>query len=389
MGLFKWLFKKHKVVEESENWDEVVFERDKVDFHNEEERKRYLTGCMEQIGEAEKEINLLTGEYSLVTSYLTDMGEIESLPKEQMAELKSIASKMVTYEQDKHKYLDKKERMTDTEYRKIRSQEDDVEDGIEKLKEAEKYQKLVRQDMTRLDGERHAFDYRKVELKNLLVNLRGMAFICLIALIACIVMLLILQFGLEMNTTVGYYLSIAAAAITITVLAMKFMDADKELHKLEKQESRLIQIQNTVKIRYVNNVNLLDYLYMKYNVENVTRLERLWKLYQEEKDERRQYAEAEAQFDYNKSQLMNKLIKYRVKDPERFASQPACILDPREMIEIRHELIIRRQALRKQLDYNQKLAETAKQEIKDIALRYPQYTNEVTDIVDKYARDYG
>jgi len=38
---------------------------------------------MEQIAEATKEMDLLTGEYSLVTSYLTDMEEIEALPEEE------------------------------------------------------------------------------------------------------------------------------------------------------------------------------------------------------------------------------------------------------------------------------------------------------------------
>ena len=203
MGFWKWLFRKKKTEEEKEDWEQIVYERDKVNFHDEDERKRYLTGCLEQMGEAEKEINLLSGEYSLVTSYLTDMEEIESLPPEQAAELKSVAGKMQALDQERKRYLDKKERMTDSEYRKMRSQEGEIEEGISKLKEAERYQKLVRQDMARLDGERHAYGYRKGELKTILVNLRGMAVICLTALVACIVMLLILQFGFSMNTAIA------------------------------------------------------------------------------------------------------------------------------------------------------------------------------------------
>lgn len=389
MGLFKWLFKKQKPVIEDENWDQVVYERDKVNFHNTDERKRYLTGCLEQIGEAEKEINLLTGEYSLVTGYLTDMEEIDSLPPQQKSEIKSIASKILSFEQDRKRYLDKKERMTDSEYRRMRSQENEIEEGIRKLKEAEHYQKLVKQDMQRLDGERHAYGYRKVELTNMIVNLRGMAFIILTALIAFIVLLLIIQFGFDMDSSIGYYLSVAFAAVAITIIFVKFIDATKELGKVRKAENRLIQLQNTVKIRYVNNVNLLDYLYMKYGVENVSKLEKLWNLYQAEKEERRQFAEAESKLDFFREQLMELLSSYRVKAPGRFVQQPAALIDQKEMIEIRHGLIIRRQALRKQLDYNHKLAESAQQEIKDIAFQYPQYASEISDIVDHYAREFG
>ncbi len=386
MGLLKWLFgsrKKQKEEEQQEDWDKLVCRRDQIDIDDEIERTRYLTSCMEQLGEAEKEINLLTGEYSLVTSYLTDMEEIESLPQEQAEEIKSIAGKMLALEKERQRYLDKKERMTDSEYHKMRAQEDEAEEGIAKLKEAERYQKLVKQDLAKLDGERHAYGYRRNELRTMLANLRGMAMICLVALAVCVLMLLVLQFGFSMDTAVGYYVAVGAAAVAITVLYLKYTDADRELTRVEKAQNRLIQLQNTVKIRYINNVNLLDYLYLKYDVDSAAKLQQLWELYQAEKEERRQYAEAEARYDYNKKQLSALLSRYRVKDPDRFVLRPASLVDSREMIELRHELIVRRQALRKQLEYNKELAGTAQQEIKDIAIKYPQYAGEIREMLEK------
>ena len=53
-----------------------------------------------------------------------------------------------------------------------------------------------------------------------------------------------------------------------------------------------------------------------------------------------------------------------------------------EMVEIRHELIIRRQRVREQMDYNKKLAEDAKQEIEDIAKLYPEYASEIIELLD-------
>lgn len=385
MGLLKWLFGKQKKEQEKEQeeWEQLVCRRDQIDVHDEVERSRYLTGCIEQLGEAEKEINLLTGEYSLVTSYLKDMEEIESLPPEQAEEIRTIAGKMLALEKERQHYLDKTERMSDSDYRRMRAQEQETEEGIEKLKEAEKYQKLIKQDLARLDGERHAYGYRKGELKSMLVNLRGMALICLAALALCILMLLVLQLGFSMDTAVGYYVSLGAAAIVITVLYLKYTDADRELIRVEKTQNRLIQLQNTVKIRYINNVNLLDYLYLKYEVESAAKLQQLWKLYQAEKEERRQYAEAEAKYDYNKKQLSALLARYRVQDPERFVLRPAALVDTREMIELRHELIVRRQSLRKQMEYNQELAATAQKEIKELAVQYPQYAGEIRDMLEK------
>ena len=54
------------------------------------------------------------------------------------------------------------------------------------------------------------------------------------------------------------------------------------------------------------------------------------------------------------------------------------------MVEMRHELILRRQALRKQLDYNTHVAETARNEVMEIANRYPSYAEEILEMVGKY-----
>ena len=389
MGFWKWLFGRKKQEEAQEEWEETVYERGKVNFNEAEERMRYLTGCLEQIGEAQKEMQLLNGEYAIVTSYLTDMEEIEALPPEHMAEIKGCAGKMQMLEADRRRYLDKERHLSEAEYRQMRSQENEIEEGIAKLQEAERYRKLVRQDLARLDGERHAYGYRKQELRTGLVNLKGMAVICLTALLACIFMLLILQFGFHMNTAVGYYVSAGAAAIAITVLFVKYADTEKELARVETAANKLIHLQNKVKIRYVNNTNLLEYLYLKYGVESAVKLKEQWDMYQEEKEERRQYAEAEAKLEYYRKQLIRLLIQFRVKDPERWVMQPGAIIDARERLEIRHDLVARRQALRKQLAYNQQLAEAAQQEIKDVAAEYPHYAAEIAEMVEKYEEKYG
>ena len=144
------------------------------------------------------------------------------------------------------------------------------------------------------------------------------------------------------------------------------------------------QLQNKVKIRYVNNTQLLDYLYIKYNTDSAAKLEKNWQNYQQEKEERKQYAEAEAKTEYYRKQLVEQLARYRISNPARWVNQVSALLDKREMVEIRHNLILQRQNLRKQLDYNKDVADTAKREIKDVAEMYPAYAQEILHMVDKY-----
>lgn len=386
MGFLKKLFRWKKKSEEpaKEEWDRLIYAGDEVDFSDSEQRKQYIQNCLEQIAEASKEIRLLTGEYALVTSYLTDMEEIEALPEEERSEVDRLAAKLSTLEKEINGYHDKKDRMKDSEYYRIRSQEDELEEGISKLKESENYAVLIKKDLRRLDGERHAYAYRRSELNTMLANFRGMAVIFITALILCVLLLLVLQLVFDMNTFVGYFLSVGAAAIALTVLCVKFTDADRELRRVENTINRLIQLQNKVKIRYVNNTQLLEYRYMKYNTDSAANLERLWKLYQQEKEERKQYAEAEAKTEYYQKQLVANLSNYRVKDPDRWIHQTAALLDKREMVEIRHSLILRRQSLRKQLDYNNEVAENAKKEIMKAVEKYPVYSGEILKMVELY-----
>ena len=56
------------------------------------------------------------------------------------------------------------------------------------------------------------------------------------------------------------------------------------------------------------------------------------------------------------------------------------------MVEIRHELIQRRQVLRKQMDYYQELAESARNQLKDLAATYPKYAPESLAMGERYDR---
>lgn len=390
MGFWRKLFKRKKKEEiMTEDWDHIVFARGDVNFGKDEERHRYINNCLEQMAEASKEMNLLAGEYALVTAYLTDMEEIEALPEEEREETDRIAGKLLLLEKERENFREKKNRMNDSEYYQMRKQEQEVEEGIVKIKHEENYRELVKKDLQRLDRERHAYEYRRTELAGVMANFKGMAVIFLTALTICIFMLLILQFAFEMNTYPGYFIAVTAASIAITVLSVKYIDADRERQRVEKTINRLIQLQNKVKIRYVNNTNLLDYLYMKYSTDSGARLEKRWRVYQQEKEERKQYAEAEAKTEYYQKQLVSQLSRYRVKDPQRWINQARALLDKREMVEIRHNLILRRQALRNQMDYNNDVADTARREITEVAQQYPMYAGEIMKMVDRFDMENG
>lgn len=391
MGFWSRLFRKKKYQESgADDWENIVYDRDDVDFGQEEERSRYIANCLEQMGEATKEIGLLTGEYSLITSYLTDMEEIEALPEEEKAALAECAEKIEALEEKQSGYKQRKNRLSDMEYHKIERMEEEIQEGYGKLKKAEEYQEFIKRDLRKLDGEKHAYHFRRSELRRIIADTRSMTIVCTVAVILGIVVLFVLQYGFHINTKLGYLAVAAVGAVAITLIFIKHNDSVKELARVESSISRIIRLQNMVKIRYVNNTHLLDYLYMKYKVKSAGELGKSWELYQQEKEERHKYLQAELQLDEYQQELLHVLRRYQIKDPMIWLQQTQALLDRKEMVEIRHNLIIRRQSLRRRMDYNKEvIAGKAQEEIKDLVESYPKYAGEIMNIVDEYEKDFS
>lgn len=388
--LFLWKQNMEDPVYEMEDWNEIIYDRDDLQIHNRKQRQEYVRGCLEQIAEASREVENLQHEYQVVTSYLKDMEEIDALTDEEKDLLADCARKIQKLEDQQSGYLKRKNRMEDEKFHQMECVEEEIQEAYEKLLKTEEYQELVKRDLRRLDGERQAYQYRKSELKHIIRDTRSMTIVCGAAVVLALLLLLVLQYGFRLNTQWGYLAAVGIGAVAITAIFVKHNDSVKELHQVENGIGRLIRLQNTVKIRYVNNTHLLDYLYLKYNVSSAGELGRDWHQYLQEKEERRSFEEAEEKLDKEQKELLHILRRYQVKDPMIWLHQTNALLERKEMVEIRHNLIVRRQSLRRRMDYNKEvIAGKAHSEIKDLVENYPKYAKEILGIVAEYEKDFA
>ena len=288
---------------ESNAWDNLEWDTKSIghselfDIHDSEQREQYVCNCLEQMKEATIQMQELTLEYQLVTSYLKDIEEIDALPPDQRTAIEIEAKKISQIEEERGKYRQSRNLLSQIQYEMVERLQEEIPQGYQKLKDSEEYQYKIKQDLVRLDGERHAYEYRKEELNATIYNTRGMSLICLGAIIICLVMLLLLQYTFGLDTQIGYILSSSAAAITITCLYIKYFEAKRELQRVEKSTKKLVLLQNKVKIRYVNNSQLLDYLMIKYNVTSALELKTIWEKYQEEQEGKKMFLKTGAQLE--------------------------------------------------------------------------------------------
>lgn len=393
MNFFKKLFRKNREYEplEESRWEEensAKETRKSLDVTDRDQRIKYTESCLEQMGEAVNEVKRLQSEYRLVNAYLKDMEEIDALPEYEKSIVEEHAKAIFALDADKEQFRGRSSHMAESDYRKMERLADEAEEGIRKLEEAEEYQEKIKKDMQRLEGEKHACKYRMDEAQITLLNTRGMVIICMIAAAACVLILLLLEFILDMDARIGYLIMAVAVAAVLTALFWRYKETERELHSASHSYNKVILLQNKVKIRYVNNTGLLDYLYMKYNTESAAAFSGLWAKYQVEKEERKKMRETEEELDFHSERLVRQLKNYQLFDPVIWVHQTGALLDPKEMVEVRHGLILRRQNLRKQIEYNETAAAQAKEELMDMVKTYPKYAEEILDMVSAYEKKY-
>ncbi len=367
------------------NWDSLIKDRHLLKLSDDVQREKYIRSLVEQVKNASEQIDQLAAEYNVVTETLRDMDEIEALPPQELDSLRDTAQKIIDIEKEKKEYNRSKSLMTEAQFRSMEQFSSNMPGAYNDLKAAEEHKKLIKEDLKKLEDEKLGYMYRNSELKNSIANLRGMLVICLFAAVVCIIMLLILQFGFEMDTRAGYIITCFAIAVAATIIYIRYTDEDKERIKTSRAINRIILLQNTVKIRYVNNKNLLDYLYTKYNTDSAKELLRIWNLYEEERDKRDKYSENEKQLNLYQQDYLKKLKRFHISDVYMSLHNPLAVMDHKEMVEVRHSHILRRQKLRALLDHNKKLAKEAQSELKQLVTEYPRYAKEVMDMLERYS----
>lgn len=386
MGFIKNLFFHKKEIDDLSEWDRVQNEKDSLNMSNPVVRERYVLSCLEQMQEASLELDLANGEYDLVTSYLTDMEEIESLTGDKKERIEDIARHLHDLRKDHDEYVLTPSLISEADYRRMEHFNEDVSEALRKLDSEEDMQGKIKSDLKRLDRERTSYKLRKHELVNTITNDRGLVQIIMIGGVLTLLLLLGAKaIGLLVPQYI-YYIVIVALAVAVTVIYVKYQDAVSEKRKVENTINELILLENKVKIRYVNNKNLLDYLYTKYNVSSAEELRILYDNYLTEKENRRKYERNEAVYEDELAKLISILRGLNVRNPEIWKHQTDALFDSREMVEVRHGLIGRRQKLRKRMEYNEQIALEASEEIKSIVKDYPQYADSIMSLVDAFEK---
>lgn len=360
----------------------VSFRKQKVNMDDPDERRRYIKDCCKQMAEASDETENAKLEYSLVTAYLNDMQMIEELPEDRKVVVNATVRKILNLNEERKGLQKTVSKITDMQYWFAENHEDEIPDALKRMTENEKYREILKSDMRHLENEKAAQNIRKKDIIQEQQNLKGMSVIAFATLLAVLVLIVAFQMIFDAQVKAAYLVSMFAAVLVTAGLFLRLKNADYELKYTELCINKAIGLLNRTKIKYVNITNALDYSYEKYNVKNAYELNYIWENYMKEREERSRYQRTGDDLEFYNEQLVKLLSEFGIQDASVWPSQVNAIVDNKEMVEIRHRLIQRRQKIRKQLDYNKKLMEASRQEISQMAAEHKEYAAEILDIVN-------
>lgn len=387
LNAVKDMFTKTEVTEES-------FEYESIDSYLAKQAARQALGgegekddvaykC-DQIIDATYQVDELRVEYDMVTSYFTDIQTIETLPKEVRQEITDIAKKIAFLESETSAFLHSDDRISDANFRMIQKMEKNLNEVFGKLKELEDMDEKIKRDMKHLEAEKNSQEYMQDSIEEQQSRLR----VFLMALggtsALLVVALAIVSAVLQVNLMIPVLLVILVVMLMAAFSIVTYRKLSYEYKLSEKKENKAISLMNKVKIKYVNNTSTLEYLYEKYNIKSLRELEYLYDQYTIMVDEVRKFQKSSGDLREFSDSLSKLLFAHGVKDPDIWVKQTPALIDPREMVEVKHSLNVRRQKLRDQIAYNEELRVTGLKDIEDLLKRDPELRSQVRKELEAY-----
>ena len=323
-------------------------------------------------------------EYEAVMQYLTDIQKLDELSAEQRREPEELVRNIIRLNEDRIRFQDKEnEGLSPARFLQMERYEQEVEASLKTLKEQEQYRDIINRDVRNLEGEKGSIAYEKEEAERQLQFFKKLS----IALVLIVCVIFIVLMYLMQKTGVTLMIPILVTGVLALAMAAYIITAVKRLrHDLalaEAKANKAVQLMNKVKIKLVACVGAIDYVYEKYGVSSYRELEYLWEQYYKAKVKREEYRKNTELLERYNGALVECLHRLGLKDAEVWVYQPEAIVDPREMVEVRHHMNERRRKVKERVENAAKGFELAHKELKEFTLLYPKFAVEMQMVLDK------
>lgn len=335
---------------------------EELNLSDEAQAKRYVIDLCEQMIAASRELEDARREYDLVTYYLTDIQIIEELTEAERAPILDCAMHVAKLDKERNEFLKTKRKLTETQFAQMQEEEDNLPGIIRRLRDNERYMDAVKKDLTYLEGKKLQWAILRNESVQAQKNLGRAARYLLVLTATVFAMILAGAWYFQFDSALPLTIAAFVAVLAGTYVLVRYQDAAKDIRRADVNRNHAISLENHVKIKFVNIKNAVDYTCEKYHARNSQELEYVFEQYQDEAREKEKFRKTSDDLDYYSKSLVQYLTRLRMYDARVWINHANAIVDSREMVELKHNLIERRQKLRARMEYQIQIISDMKKE---------------------------
>lgn len=348
------------------------------------QREQFIKSQCEIIVECDKQIEEAKLEYEQVTAYLTDIQKIDRIAGEEREGLNLLCKHLIQLEKERTHYKGKKIEITDAQIRRFDPYQDVLGEEVKKMFANEAYQGAIKHDLQYLESEKAGLFYEKEGIIEGQRDLKTVAKVLMVFFVSLCALFLVIYYGTGTDMTIPYMATMVLAALAAAVIVNESHRNKRAMKQNDLKLNRAITLQNRVKIKYINNTNVLDYTCEKYGVNSASEFETLYNAYCAAKDCEEKLVRNTEQTHKNQTALLAVLRNAQVTDQEIWLHQLEAIVDNREMVEVRHRLNVRRRSLRERVTFNKENKEHSFMEVAKVLKMYPQARGQIADTLREF-----
>ena len=234
----------------------------------------------------------------------------------------------------------------------LEQEEENLPGVIRRLKANEADLDAIKRNMAYLEGKKLEWSMQRSDSAKVQKVTRTAACYLLAVFITLFAFVGILSWYLNRDLQLVFTIMGFAAVGAGAFILIRYQDSTREIRQADVNRNQAITLENRVKIRYVNTKNAVDFICEKYHVRNAKELEFLYGQYQEEAREKETFRKTSDDLDYYTQNLLQYLTRLRMYDTRVWLTHANALVDSREMVELKHELLTRRQKLRARMEYS-------------------------------------
>lgn len=379
MSFLNWIFKRNKKQQPN---IEVKEEIKPVELKEPAEVSNYVIQLCEQMIDISKEMEEVRKEYEQVTAYLNDIQMVEGLEGEKKQELIEISTQVSKLLNTRNEYLNVEHKISDAVFEQMQKLEEEIPLIIRRLMDNEKYFDTIKRDLNRLAAEKIEWSVLRHERQEEQKKLRRWAKVLVVFFGILAVFGVVCSILLEWGALPMFVLAFAAT-LTVSYIILRMQECAKDIHRCDINQNYTIALENRVKIKYVNVKNAIDYTCRRFDVTGSKELTYNYEQYIEVCKEREKLQNVNEDLDYFNNRLVRILRGLHLYDAKIWLNYANAVIDPREMVELKHGYFARRKELRDRIEYNLNAIKDMRMEVEKYMGKMGDGANQVKEILQK------